>query len=501
MIPDTPTSVADRIKQGSKLPLLVNFALATASHTLSTHLGGFFSNILLDTAKHDPYFDSTFTAEAKDRTNSKLDYDNLFIQVTRRFYQNVSGLKNFTNDPILWALTELGASTHIDDTVMEGVFPIIEDIIMSPEEYQVDLSSLAQTTIMGILSDFAAGLSMQSILEAHTPKFRPLSGANPMFFQQTVTGQGLLDYVRDKRKKDDTRCGMYRSTSVQCWYEEEQMCKQLKTAGTLLQKFYDLQLPCQKPTRAWREKALQARATLDKFWEEIRETEVKNLLTDMKKEPNMSGLSRTVVETWKDIRILDSYKETAFADSIQAQINEDQARKDQAANKRKIDEENERQKLDDQRFSTSQGSPPKKTKVRDDRKPVKRRDQPTPDTPSQPPPTPRAPTPPPSPEKISASATSLDLFARMWPHQSRIEEAGTIRFKEVVAAMADVGFPGTNDDGGSMWHFKGPLGAAVLHSPHGKDHAQVPRGKLMFYGKQLEGFLGWEYKRFTLRGL
>ncbi|USW48747.1 hypothetical protein Slin15195_G020660 [Septoria linicola] len=403
--------------------------------------------------------------------------------------------KKFEADPLLWAMTEISKSTQKSIGADLDLIAVIDDLLNSPSDNNIDSSLLAHSRILDILLDYSGARWMQSILEAHDPRLKHMTGPE-------------LDAIKD----DHSNILLAASTlfilgsagatycaEVQPVWTGEQIQQRLAKAGDLLKRFHEIKLPADpKRTLNWLEKAKAARTALDAFWAEVREVEIDVMLAAHK-----TGTTRQSVEQSKDISVLNHYTDPEFLETIEADIEElkaeQQAEKDRKLNKRKADDEDEKRRLEDARFASSATSPKKpRTSNKDETKQPKRKDLPTADTP----PPPQAPfdplSPPPSPAKIPASAASLQILARLWPHQSRTLEAGTIRYSDFIAALADIGYPGTHVKG-SIWSFSGPEGTITLHAPHGKEATPVVRGKLLYFGRRLRKHFGWGWRRFGER--
>lgn len=407
------------------------------------------------------------------------------IKLRAMFYKVIRFSDFFERDPPVWAALLFSNCTRkMDLAIAEEVFPVMDELLVFPEENNVKLDLLKHSQLLPALKDFSVAIWVQKRLELHAPEVLSLNDEESDEYIEQPEWHQLLHELVSMKVKNGTDGEWYRDWVYRATPDEEVRLK-LSKAGKLLEQFSKIKLPAEKRGVNYLVKSKQAKLALDAFWAEVREVRIDAVSTDLRECGQEKDITRAEVEALKDIRILDCYKDPGPLEIIEADLAPRLAGK----GKRKVDEQQDLEILADQKHL--QVSPPKKPRLR-------RKDLPTPEEPAVTPPPiiDRPPTPPPI--IIPASAKSIRIFARLWPAESRTVEEGAVTWNDLRAAMGDIGYPGVSI-GGSCWSFQGPQGKVVMDTPHGTPHNRVERGKLMYCGRRLARAFGWNFETFVLR--
>ena len=407
---------------------------------------------------------------------------------------------DFADDTLLWAVTELAAHSSVDKyRPLKDVMPVLEDLLSLPQT-----ALPAGSRVLDLIQDISIMFWIQNSLRTRRPGVWKMNSADVFDLLSSPLITDLTQTVRDKKTRSDGAIYKTNQAGFYLGVNDPDPEARFVNAGELLRAFYNIKLS--KRTRnktnpvtlTWLDNAIASKTALDAFWQEVRDVR----LTDLSQIQSLQGTHRTVLETWKEVKVLDYYQDDEYLSSMAWERYEISSRKadaDAAAQvKQNLALAEQQHRADAARWQAAAGSTfPQKVGPEPTIKSPKRKRVTTVEVPARP----RPPAPPPVPaaQQIPVSSDSLNIFARLWPNQSRAEESGNVTFADFLNAMGDAGCVGGSNKG-SKWYFQGlGLHRIRIDAPHGRIQAVIERYKLLKHGKYLTDQWQWRWSTFTER--
>ncbi|KAI5370850.1 hypothetical protein Slin15195_G017230 [Septoria linicola] len=499
--PITPTDKLWMSKNASPLPAPLNNTLGFLISHINARLSSDFSKLCRDTMVKNRAFDDAFELtgsaliafvhsgdSAVERRKSEVD------SLRERQQKLRARIDDAQQYPLRWALAEL---SNYQVTTAKDVMLFVQDTLSNQHEI------LPESRLSDLLTDIASLLWVQNSLHEHDPRPVLLTEAQGEAYPGFASSQARVNAAAVRLGYDNREAFDISTTGFGA--KDDDLHRRLQSAGRLLKKFHGIRLTDRKRTLPWVTKAKEAKVALDAFWKEVRLQHIESLHSIHKGKIRGADFAN-----WQDVRLLERYRDPEFLESVDFDLQEISAEQKEAkaakAAKEAAEAEAEAKRLADEKFKPI--SPKRKDAPgKDSEKEPKKKTKVVPD-PSEafggPPPPPAPPLPQaPAASQIEVSRDSLDVFARLWPHQSRTVEAGVIRCRDLTAAMMDAGLDHDDTTGGSMNIFTGKEGTGpgrlVLHYPHGKPETVIPRYLLIKLGKRLRKKYNWTFASFVER--